>query len=130
MTKKEIQKLRNFIDLVAENANTSIGYPFAKGNNYHELYSLLRYPLINLGDPFIESNYKVNSFTIEREVIEFFADLFRASKDDYSGYVTNGGSEGNLYGLYLARELYPNGIVYYSSESHYSIPKSIRLLNM
>ncbi|WP_353147023.1 histidine decarboxylase [Chryseobacterium sp.] len=130
MIEQEIQKLRHFMDRVAGNAVTSIGYPFAKGNNYHELYSLLRYPLINLGDPFIESNYQVNSFAIEREVVEFFADLFRAPKDDYSGYVTNGGSEGNLYGLYLARERYPEGIVYYSSESHYSIPKSIRLLNM
>ena len=29
------------------------------------------------------------------------------------GYCTNGGTEGNMYGLFLAREIYPKGIVYY-----------------
>jgi histidine decarboxylase len=35
-----------------------------------------------------------------------------------------------MYGLHLARELHPDGIVYYSSDTHYSIPKAIRLLRM
>lgn len=126
--KKEI--LDAYMHSVAEKASFSIGYPFATDFNYEELHSLLRYPLFNLGDPFMESNYGVNSFTMEREVIGFFADLFQAPKDNYSGYITSGGSESNLYGLYMARELYPDAIVYYSSESHYSIPKSIRLLSM
>jgi histidine decarboxylase len=50
--------------------------------------------------------------------------------DNYWGYVTNGGTEGNLYGLYLARELYPKGVVYYSQDTHYSVSKNIRVLNM
>ncbi|MAF25936.1 histidine decarboxylase, partial [bacterium] len=40
------------------------------------------------------------------------------------------GTEGNLYGLYLARELYPKGVVYYSQDTHYSVSKNIRVLNM
>lgn len=44
--------------------------------------------------------------------------------------MTNGGSEGNLYGLYLAREIYPKGIVYYSQDTHYSVSKNLHLLNM
>ena len=32
-------------------------------------------------------------------------------------YVTNGGTEGNLYGLWLARECCPKGIVYYSKQA-------------
>ncbi|WP_089790463.1 histidine decarboxylase [Chryseobacterium wanjuense] len=124
------EMLDAYMHSLAEKASLSIGYPFATDFNYEELHSLLRYPLFNLGDPFMESNYGVNSFTMEREVIDFFADLFHAPKDNYSGYITSGGSESNLYGLYMARELHPNGIVYYSSDSHYSIPKSIRLLNM
>jgi histidine decarboxylase len=35
-----------------------------------------------------------------------------------------------LYGLYLARELYPKGMVYYSESTHYSIRKNIHLLNI
>lgn len=32
--------------------------------------------------------------------------------------------------MYLARELYPNGMVYYSEATHYSVQKNISLLNM
>ena len=67
---------------------------------------------------------------METEVVDFFATMFRANPKDYWGYVTNGGSESNLYGLYLARELYPNAMVYFSESTHYSIKKNIRLLNI
>lgn len=122
--------LKDYVQQLNEKAAFSIGYPFANDFNYEELYDLFRYPLFNLGDPFMEGNYGVNSFSMERDVIDFFADLFQASPNEYSGYITSGGSESNLYSLYIARELYPNAVVYYSSESHYSIPKSIRLLNI
>ena len=45
------------------------------------------------------------------------------------GYVTSGGTESNLYGLYLAREMFPNGIFYFSEETHYSVLKNLRVLN-
>ncbi len=35
-----------------------------------------------------------------------------------------------MYGLYVAREHHPKGIVYYSDQSHYSVIKSLRLLQM
>ncbi|WP_026632650.1 histidine decarboxylase [Dyadobacter alkalitolerans] len=124
------ERLVRYMELMAQKASTSIGYPFAQGFNYSELHPLLLYPLINLGDPFTEGNYGVNSFALEREVIEFFADLFRAPKNNVAGYVTSGGSESNLYGLYVAREVFPKGKVYYSSATHYSIAKSVRILNM
>nr|WP_256484230.1 histidine decarboxylase [Mucilaginibacter flavidus] len=84
----------------------------------------------NVGDPFIPSTYTVGSRELEKEVIAFFSRLFRADEDNWWGYVTNGGSEGNLYGLYLARELYPKAIVYYSEATHYSVQKNLHLLNM
>ena len=130
MTTQEQEQLDGFINLTARRAATSIGYPFASDFNYDELFPLFRYPLNNLGDPFIESTYDVASRHMEREVVEFFADLFRAPKDNSWGYVTNGGSESNLYGLYVAREMHPQAMVYYSSATHYSIPKGIHLLNM
>lgn len=118
------------MDVIVQRAANSIGYPFATDFNYSELYPLLGYSLNNIGDPFIESTYKVSSRALEREVLAFFAELFRAPKDNWWGYATNGGSEGNLYGLYVARELYSRAIVYYSTSSHYSVPKSIHLLGM
>jgi len=38
--------------------------------------------------------------------------------------------EGNLYGLYLARELLADGMVYYSEQTHYSVSKNLRVLKM
>ena len=32
-----------------------------------------------------------------------------------------------MYGLYLARELFPEGIVYFSEQTHYSVAKILRL---
>ena len=107
-----------------------LGYPVAKDFDYSTLLPFLSYPLNNLGDPFADSTWKVASREFEREVVAFFAELLRAPKDNWWGYVTNGGTEGNLYGLYLARELLPKGIVYYSQETHYSVAKNLHFLGM
>ncbi|PIE50200.1 MAG: histidine decarboxylase [Flavobacteriales bacterium] len=107
-----------------------LGYPVSKDFDYSELYDFFKYPINNLGDPFEPCTYLVHTHQMEREVIAFFAELFRANPKDFWGYVTNGGSESNLYGLYLARELYPNAMVYYSEATHYSVRKNIHLLNI
>lgn len=116
---KKIQKLSNYI----------IGYPCNQNFDYTELYQFLKYPINNIGDPFVSSSFHMNSHKLEQEVIHFFANITNAKKD-FWGYVTNGGTEGNMYGLYLARELYPEGIVYYSQDTHYSVTKILRVLNM
>ncbi|WP_379085577.1 histidine decarboxylase [Pedobacter sp. UC225_65] len=120
-------------DLLAQvqlNTTNFMGYPVSKDFDFTELMPFLHYPMNNLGDPFVACTYAVGSREMEKEVIAFFASLFRAEADDWWGYVTNGGSEGNLYGLYLARELHPKGMVYYSEATHYSVQKNIHLLNM
>jgi histidine decarboxylase len=53
-----------------------------------------------------------------------------APPNDTWGYVTTGGTEGNMYGLYLARELLPRGLLFYSEESHYSVGKTARVLRL
>ncbi len=110
--------------------NNFLGYPVSKDFDYEALYPFLQFPINNLGDPFEASTYRVQTHEMERYVIDFFAQLFRANPKDYWGYVTNGGSESNLYGLYIARELYPKAMVYYSESTHYSVKKNIHLLNI
>lgn len=131
---RDMASLPRELDELLENAmdarDVYLGYPVAKDFDYRELAGFLSIPLNNLGDPFQDSTWRVDSRALEREVVQFFARLTRADDDDWWGYVTNGGSEGNLYGLYLARELYPRGIVYFSEETHYSVAKNLHLLNM
>ncbi|WP_375779077.1 histidine decarboxylase [Bradyrhizobium sp. ma5] len=107
-----------------------LGYPFAKDFNYEPLWRFLKFTGNNLGDPFEPGTYRVNSHAFECEVVEFFAQLFRAPDDGFWGYITNGGTEGNIYGLYLGRELYPDGVAYFSRDSHYSVSKAARLLRL
>lgn len=99
-----------------------VGYPYNLKYDYSELYPFYSFTINNLGDPFINSNYKINSKGFEKEVCEFFADLYDL-KNSW-GYITTCGTEGNLYGLLLARETYPDGILYYSQDAHYSVAKA------
>ncbi|MBO9203346.1 MULTISPECIES: histidine decarboxylase [Niastella] len=126
----DAQRLQNYMQKAKERSNHFIGYPIAQDFDYSELFPLLNLPLNNVGDPTIESTYDLNSRSLEQEVVEYFAKLFKAPVGNSWGYVTNGGSEGNLYGLYVARELFSNGIVYYSEATHYSVQKNIQLLNL
>lgn len=127
---KDLEKLERLEVSVKEARDSFLGYPVSKDFDYSEIFRFLQYPINNLGDPFEDCTYKVQTHEIEREVVAFFAKLFRANPKDYWGYVTNGGSESNLYGLYLAREMYPKGMVYYSESTHYSVKKNLHLLNV
>ncbi|MFH1874799.1 MAG: histidine decarboxylase [Pseudomonadota bacterium] len=134
MTKNKLNskvkaQLDKWFAKVEEKAGTFIGYPCNLDFDYSELFRFLKYPINNVGDPYISSNYQVNTHEVEREVLKFFAKILHAGKD-YWGYVTSGGTEGNMYGLYLARELHPNGIFYYSEDTHYSVTKILRILNV
>lgn len=123
----QLQELQKKLEIARDQF---LGYPVSKDFDYSELYDFFKYPINNLGDPFDKCTYLVHTHQMEREVIAFFAELFRADPKNFWGYVTNGGSESNLYGLYLARELYPEAMVYYSEATHYSVRKNIHLLNI
>lgn len=121
-------RLDAFYRHITEVSPSLVGYPCSQDFDYPELASFLRYPLNNCGDPFADSIYRENSFPFEREVIGIFQKHLRAPVDQTWGYVTSGGTEGNLYGLYLARELFPDGAVYFSEHTHYSAAKIVRVL--
>ena len=130
LAEKDRERLKNLKESLGRSRDTFLGYPVSKDFDYSELTPFLQYPINNLGDPFEEGTWKVQTHQMEKEVVAFFARLFRAQPKDYWGYVTNGGSESNLYGLYLAREMYPKAMVYYSESTHYSVRKNIHLLNI
>jgi len=76
---------------------------------------------------------------IEKDVIKICAEeIFGAEEHSYDGYVANGGTEANIEALWIYRnyfmEEYVAAIddiaVIYSTDTHYSIPKAIDLLNL
>jgi histidine decarboxylase len=111
-----------------EKTKSHAGYPYNLNYDYSDLLNLFKFSINNLGDPFVESNYKIHSRFFEQEVIAFFAKLYQAN--NWWGYITNNGTEGNLYGLLLGRESYPDGILYASADSHYSVAKASRFFKI
>jgi histidine decarboxylase len=126
----ESQDLDLLLRQLADDRKMQIGFPAAMDFDYSELATFLCHLLNNVGDPEVDPMFRGHTKRFEREVVEFFADLFRAPGDDRWGYVTSGGTESNLYALYLARSLFPNGLVYYSDAAHYSVPKAVDVLGM
>jgi histidine decarboxylase len=124
------QRLDKFYQNIQLEFGQLLGYPCNGIFDYSPLYRFLQYPLNNVGDPYLPSNYHLNTHDFEREVIEIFQKLTDAPPKSTWGYITNGGTEGNHYGLFLARELFPDGIVYYSQDAHYSIDKVLRCLQL
>ena len=129
LSENEQNKINNLLGTCEHEASHILGYPCAHEFDYSPLFKFLSFPINNVGDPFETSNFHLNSHEFEREVIGYFAELYDAPKGESWGYVTNGGTEGNMYGTYLARELLPNGMVYFSEDTHYSVAKILRMVN-
>ena len=108
----------------------SAGYPVNQDFDYSDLYPLLAFAANNIGDPFGHSRYQSNTHETEREVVRTIAELVRLPPDDAWGYVTAGGTEGNMYGIYVGRELLRNPIAYFSQDTHYSVIKILHVLNI
>ncbi|NOX99150.1 MAG: aminotransferase class V-fold PLP-dependent enzyme, partial [Verrucomicrobia bacterium] len=130
MSEEDTKRLDDFYETLKSETGLFAGYPCNADFDYTPLYRFLEFPINNVGDPYLASNYHLNSHEFECEVLEVARELTHAPADDFWGYVTNGGTEGNMYGIFLARELYPEGIVYYSEDTHYSVNKVLRMLHI
>jgi histidine decarboxylase len=123
-------RLRKELERLSEKHMAYLGYPLAKDFTYQALAPFLDLQINNVGDPYTPSSLGIDTKEIEQEVLDFFKGLLRAKSENTWGYVTNGGSEGNLYGLYLAKETFPKGMFYYSESTHYSVKKNLHLLGV
>ncbi|GMH17104.1 hypothetical protein Nepgr_018945 [Nepenthes gracilis] len=122
--------LARYRQTLIERTRHHLGYPYNLDFDYGALSQLQHFSINNLGDPFIESNYGVHSRQFEVGVLDWFARLWELEKHQYWGYITNCGTEGNLHGILVGREVFPDGILYASKESHYSVFKAARMYRM
>ncbi|XP_040998802.1 serine decarboxylase-like [Juglans microcarpa x Juglans regia] len=122
--------LAGYRKTLLERTKYHIGYPANLDFDYGALAQLQQFSINNVGDPFIESNYGVHSRQFEVGVLDWFARLWEIKKKEYWGYITNGGTEANLHGILVGREVFPDGILYASRDSHYSIFKAARMYRM
>ena len=106
------------------------GYPVNQDFDYSSLYPLLAFAANNVGDPFGFSRYQSNTHETEREVVRTMSELVRLPPDDAWGYVTAGGTEGNMYGIYVGREMLREPVAYFSQDTHYSVIKILHVLKI
>ena len=122
-----IHQVRSELELLGP---FTAGYPVNMEFDYSDLYPLLKFAANNIGDPFAHSRYQSNTHETEREVVRAVAELARLPADDAWGYVTTGGTEGNMYGIYVGREMLRDPIAYFSQDTHYSVLKILHVLNI
>lgn len=129
-------RLSYFLAEQIKNATTYFGYPEVPENNDLSILgigSLAKLHLNNAGDPWVHGNAKMHSKEFEREALDFAARLY-GIENRYWGYITSGGTEGNLYGMYTGREYFSakkrKPIFLYSDSSHYSLAKNAHLLGL
>ncbi|GIL65938.1 hypothetical protein Vafri_19565 [Volvox africanus] len=124
------EMIDGYMKKLAERTHHHMGYPYNLEFDYGLLEGLTKFSINNLGDPFIESNYGVHSREFEVGVLNWFARLWEIDEEEYWGYITTCGTEGNLHGILVGRENFPDGIMYASAESHYSVFKAARMYRM
>jgi histidine decarboxylase len=122
--------IKQLLERLGERRGFFLGYPYNLQFDYQNLLPLLQYVISNVGVPYIDGMLGLNSKDFEREVLRYFGELYRLPENDSWGYITSCGTEGNLYGLLLGRELYPDGILYGSEDCHYSIAKAARMFRL
>ncbi|XP_051129657.1 serine decarboxylase-like [Andrographis paniculata] len=123
--------LVEFQDHLVERSEHFLGYHLNMNcKHFMALSPLLQFHVNNVGDPFVESTVGLHSKKFEIGVLDWFARLWGIGKHEYWGCITNGGSEGNFQGILQGRELLPDGILYTSQESHYSIFKAAKMYRM
>lgn len=120
-------------DIVAHEYNQA-GYPFNQASGMGEFYSWLAssglgdITLINVGDPYKKRWDMLNTDKFERYCIDFLAQSYGFKKGTHWGVLANGGTDGNMHGIYFGRKALlakcpKPPVLYVSREAHYSLQK-------
>ena len=129
----EVASLDPYLDQVLARLTaaepTNIGYPRATDIDYAPVAPFMNFMLNNLGDPRTDPTYPLHTMDVERRVMAWFAELFRAGPG-WTGYLAPGSTEGTLHNLRLARGTLLDAVVYHSRAAHYSAAKAARVLGL
>jgi histidine decarboxylase len=107
-----LKEFKNYIEVQKEHF---LGYQANQDIEFQsETSPFLNYHVNNIGDPFTDGNFTINSKIMEKAVLDYYATLWHAKlrketdpqdPESYWGYILSmGSSEGNIYGLWNARD--------------------------
>jgi len=117
---------RSFMDL----RSTFFGYP---GNLTEDspLVKRLRQEeaslvyINNAGDPFEQSYGNLDGKVYERKVLDLFFKRYQMNPDASWGYISQGGSESNVWAILNGFRHFPQGHLYFCESAHYSVEKAV-----
>lgn len=118
-----------------------MGYPFDQDINLAGFYQwlidtgLCDTTLISVGSPYKDAWDMLHVDEFERAIVDFYAQKYGFPANSYWGFTSNGGTDGNMHGLYFGRKCLAAQsdaplILYVSSEAHYSMQKLGDVLNL
>lgn len=119
---------------ISYNLGVLYGLPHPSAADVYKKY--IDYNPGNLGDWSSCQTKKWSTTQLEYEVIHKMIDLYKGNHQKLAGYITSGGTEGNIYALWLGRthleQYYKSNQICLlrTSLSHYSIGKAARLCNV
>jgi histidine decarboxylase len=108
-------------------SETFLGYPTDLEFDQEFVHQFTTFNLNNIGDPFAESSFLLNTHDFEVAAINYIVQLLQLDSELYWGYTTNGGTEGNVFGIHAGRTVFNEGIVYFSEDAHYSVSKGCNI---
>ncbi len=142
LSKNTNYRTENILGIPATFLDTDIFYddaPFL--NDAPFLSTLIANPnhigVHTLGDE--HEDFFSGTHDIEKDLIKMCAEeIFGAEPFSYDGYVASGGTEANIEALWIYRNFYlkeykadvKDIAIVYSTDTHYSIPKALNLLNV
>jgi histidine decarboxylase len=118
------------LDQADAGQSTAIGFPGAVDIDWTPVLPLFTRLFNNVGDPYTPPGGSAHTKVLEQAVIDWCADLLGLPAGNRWGYVTAGGTEGNLAAVHAAYHRFPDAVVYYSRAAHYSIGKIIDILGL
>ncbi len=124
------KEISNFITEADDYKKTFLGFPINLSYEWNGVIKSGSVYLNNCGDPFYPPSWHNHSKRFEIEVIKYFLKWFKSDFKKGWGYVTSGGTEGNMEGLFIAREKFPDGVLYFSKDTHYSMEKIANILKI
>ena len=106
-----------------------IGFPNSRILSNLALGEFLKYNINNIGDPF-HPNSGINTCNFEQEVISFWSSALHLDPANAWGYITNGSTEGIMYGITQGRNRYEDAVLIFTEQSHYCLLKIAKLLRL
>ena len=125
-----IEEANNYLK---EQKNSQTNYMFGYPANMMDesgVVSYLRwiesqlYYINSCGTPYSHGNYRMSNPSTELNIISKIMENLKLNAEEYWGYITTGGTEGNIWGIREGFNKFSDGKLYFSEESHYSVSKA------